>query len=54
MSLAAVAQALAAGFGYLSDPRGGTFSLFFAIPWLASAAFFWGASRSRASDGARP
>ena len=46
MLAAGLAQAAVAGFGYSGDPRGGTFSLAFAVPWLFSAALFWNADRT--------
>jgi hypothetical protein len=40
MLVAAAAQLTVAAFGYPSDPRGGTFSMLFVVPWLLSAALF--------------
>ena len=44
MLAAAIVHAVVAAIGYSSDPRGGTFSLFFTLPWLLSAALFWSAA----------
>lgn len=43
---AALLQAGLALGGLVSDPRGGTFSLMFALPWLVSASLFRAASIS--------
>ena len=40
MVIAALAQAVLGAFGYPSDPRGGVFSMLFAVPWLLSALLF--------------
>lgn len=45
MLVAAAAQLALAAIGHASDPRGGTFSMVFAVPWLLSAALFRRAGR---------
>ena len=45
MMAAALAQAVLGAGGLSVDPRGGVFSMIFALPWLLSAALFWKASR---------
>jgi hypothetical protein len=48
MVLAAALQALLGAIGYPSDPRGGTFSMMFAVPWLIAAILFRQAAREKA------
>lgn len=45
MVVAALAQALAGAGGMSVDPRGGVFSMLFALPWLLSAALYRKAAR---------
>ncbi len=46
LAAAAAQAAIAIGFGILgSDPRGGNFSLIFAVFWLLAAALLYGAGR---------
>lgn len=45
MLLTALAQGIAGAGGLASDPRGGTFSILFAVPWLLAAALFGKAAR---------
>ena len=40
MFAAAAVQALVAGFGFTTDPRGALFSMMFALPWIIAAGLF--------------
>ena len=51
MVAAAAAQAILGATGIAQDPRGGVFSMLFALPWLISAALFWKAGAAQSAAG---